>query len=196
MTRRFERHFAPDDRDWIAAVPTTTRQRRLWPMRRRVLDQAGLPACVGFAWAHWLMCDPVKQFLYPAGIYYAAQYVDEWEGQDYDGTSCRGGAKVLRNFGLIGEFRLCLDAEDIAAIVLEQGPVCVGTTWYAGMSDPFHGTIAPTGRLQGGHAYLIVGANQRHEAFTVLNSWGAGWGETGIRSGSSAGRPEIGVGDN
>lgn len=177
--RRFERHYAEDDRDFVFESRVTNRKRRLWRMRRDTLDQKDTPQCVGYAWAHWLMCDPIRQWLNPAGIYRAAQYVDEWEGVDYDGTSVRAGAKVLRNFELISEFKTTQDVEVLASVVLEDGPVCVGTNWYRRMNDPGNGLITPKGRMEGGHAYLVIGCDTPRAELTVLNSWGPSWGNNG-----------------
>ena len=169
--RRYERHYAADERDYQIAVRTSTRKRRMWRMDRTVLDQGPLPACVGYAWAHWLMAAPIRQFLNPAGIYRAAQYVDEWEGVEYEGTSVRAGAKVLRNFELIDEFHGTQDVEILAATVLDDGPVCVGTDWYSRMDAPnASGLIVPKGRYLGGHAWLVIGCDIRAERFTMLNS--------------------------
>ena len=36
-----------------------------------------------------------------------------------------------------------------------------------------------TGKLEGGHAILIVGYDDASQYFIVKNSWGDGWGESG-----------------
>jgi C1A family cysteine protease len=41
---------------------------------------------------------------------------------------------------------------------------------------------APTEQCQGGHAVLIVGYDNPSQRFTVRNSWGADWGQSGVFS--------------
>lgn len=178
--RRYERLFKADKRDYKLYRPRSERTRRMWRMDRRVLDQRDQPACVGYAWCHWLMSAPIRQYLDALGIYRAAKYVDEFRGTKYEGTSVRAGAKVVRNFGYIGEFRGTQDVDVLASTTLDEGPVVVGTNWYAKMDTPDdNGLIIPKGRLLGGHAWCIVGFDARTELFTMLNSWGDGWGENG-----------------
>lgn len=179
MRHAFGRFQAADERDFQIKAGHSARRRRTWRCSQ-VLDQGSMPACVGYAWSGWLMSDPFRQWLNPVGIYRAAQYVDEWEGEDYDGTSVRAGAKVLRNFEFIGEFAATTDVEILAETVLEKGPVVVGTNWYRKMDTPDDaGLIVPKGRIAGGHAYLVIGVDLIAGLLKLLNSWGSDWGLNG-----------------
>ncbi len=148
-----------------------------------VLDQGPYPHCVGYAWKQWLASAPLMSRSGPAApdIYREAQKVDEWPGEGYDGTSVRAGAKVLQALGHIKEYRWAFDAGDVRQWLLSGGgTVVLGTTWYSDMSRlDQHFFAHPTGRVQGGHAYLLVGYNDTHGVFTCLNSWGRGWGRGG-----------------
>lgn len=173
--RSYGRDFAPDPRDYAMAPVATACRRRRWRDNQWSGDQGETPHCVGFAWAHWLASSPVSQFLNPDGIYELAQFLDEWEGEDYDGTSVRAGAKVLTRLGHVAEYRFTVDEAVLRGNVLDVGPVVIGVNWYAGMETPDRdGLVHPTGRLRGGHALLVVGYLPGF--YTLKNSWGLGWG--------------------
>src|SRR5688572_15007850 len=74
-----------------------------------VLDQGSEGACVGFAWAHELNARPVVVPDIDAAdarsIYTDARKMDEWPGEDYEGTSVLAGAKVVQAAGHITEYR-------------------------------------------------------------------------------------------
>jgi len=177
--RRYDgREFIADSRDYPMQSVASTRRRRRWRDRQWSGDQGYTPHCVGFAWAHWLACSPVSQFLDPDGIYELAQHLDEWEGTDYDGTSVRAGAKVLARLGHVTEYQFTTSEEVLRGNVLEVGPVVIGIDWYAGMDKPDRdGLIHPTGKWLGGHALLIVGYQPGF--YMLKNSWGLKWGVNG-----------------
>lgn len=152
-------------------------------------DQGATSMCVGFAWMHWLEDGPLTQPdytpnaapVYPGNqIYRRAQQLDEWHGVNYEGTSVRGGAKALRERGLITEYRWGRQLSDLVDAVLFRGPCVVGTYWYEGMDRPDEdGIIHVTGDEVGGHAYVINGVNTERRLFRVKNSWGRRWGLEG-----------------
>ena len=179
---------APDPRDeafrlsaLLPAVPTRTR-RYYWS--DWFGDQGQTSACVGYAWAHWLVSGPVTQVTqnwddYAYATYLDAQLVDEWPGEDYDGTSVRAGAKALQEAGFITEYRWAWTADVVVRAVLDVGPVVVGTVWTEGMFIPVDGRIVPDGPTVGGHAYLIDGANAERGTVRIKNSWGRDWSING-----------------
>lgn len=148
-----------------------------------VLDQGAYPHCVGYAWRQWLSSALLKTKTGPTAtyIYTEAQKVDEWPGENYAGTSVRGGAKILRSIGHIDNYFWAWDAPTIKNFILSgQGTVVVGTNWYENMFAPdAAGFLRPTGPNVGGHAYLLVGFSQDRNAFRMINSWGRAWGEAG-----------------
>jgi len=173
MPRRFGRYFAPDARDRRYGVRVRrTTGRKLWNEGPRWFDQDVAPCCVGAAWYHWLACAPfMGQYLKPLGIYHAAQRCDEWEGEDYEGTSVRAGAKVLAELGFIERYEWATSVDAVISAVLADGPVVMGTDWLAGMDAPasVHQWRA-TGRNLGGHAWLITGVDTRLGWFRCRNS--------------------------
>jgi hypothetical protein len=148
-------------------------------------DQKNTPQCVGYAWAHWLEDGPIEQsgippIIPPSVIYQNAQKLDEWPGEKYDGTSVRGAVKYLQNVKKVSSYYWGYDLQTLITTVLNLGPVVVGTNWYEGMFYPnVKGIIRATGRLAGGHAYVINGVDTTTKMFRIKNSWGRLWGQKG-----------------
>ena len=181
------RRFALDIRDgrYLSrdVTPASRPRRKTWRLGAR-LDQGPYPHCVGYAWRHFLLAAP-RRLNAPTwtggAIYHLAQRLDEWDGTEYDGTSVRGGARALTEVAkLVAEYRWAFSAEDALNAVGNAGPVVMGTDWRAGMNRADNeGIIRYTGRLDGGHAYLLIGYDDRRELALVHNSWGEGWGVRG-----------------
>lgn len=113
-------------------------------------------------------------------IYSGAQTMDEWPGENYNGTSVRGGAKYLKSLGKINSYLWAFDVQTLINTVLTVGPVVVGTNWYYNMFYPDkNGIIRLGGRLVGGHAYEINGVDTVKKQFRIKNSWGKYWGLQG-----------------
>ena len=148
------------------------------------LDQGSEGACVGFAWAHELAARPavnsVDAIFAREQIYKAAQAIDEWPGESYEGTSVLAGAKVVKAAGYMTEYRWCFSLEDLILAVGYAGPVVLGLNWYSGMMYPAsNGFIRPDGQVEGGHAICCFGVSPKQRFFRLHNSWGPGWGQNG-----------------
>lgn len=186
------RIHAPDERDGRFSVsllqPTAAPgvTYRYWNANGWWGNQGATPQCVAYSWLHWLEDGPVTQpgrgpIVLPSELYKAAQKVDEWPGEDYDGTSVRAGAKVLQSRGFIGAYHWATSVLEIVNTVLSLGPMVVGTNWYTTMFDPDDaGVIEVGGSVAGGHAWLIDGVNTNRELFRMKNSWGRAWGNRGM----------------
>lgn len=141
----FGRRAALDPRDRnfpLRALlgPRSARMYRYWNDSGWWGDQGPLPQCVGYSLVHYLEDGPVSQrgqapCIAPAIVYREAQLVDEWEGEDYDGTSVRAGAKVLKEHGFIASYHWAFTLDELVEALLETGPVVMGTNWYCVTPD-------------------------------------------------------------
>jgi hypothetical protein len=105
---------------------------------------------------------------------------DEWQGENYDGTSAAAGAKGAVEAGLWGEYRWTRSVREFAVWVSRNGPGVIAVDWYRGMSQPDRdGYLNLTGPVDGGHMILCNGYNVRRNAFRLHNSWSDRWGENG-----------------
>ena len=154
-----------------------------------VLNQGNTPHCVEYAGRQWLTASPVRQALdMPFGdLYRECQRLDEWDGEDYDGTSVRALYKSFKLRGYCSEYRWTWDNLTMVSWLLTEGPLVVGTDWLDGMDRPNRdGFVRAAGSNWGGHAYLICGTNTRKAcpdgsigAHRLINSWGTIWGQNG-----------------
>ena len=89
-------------------------------------------------------------------------------------------AKILKELGIISEYRWANRINDVVNTVLTLGPMVVGTKWFTGMNRPnSKGIVRPTGGQIGGHAYLINGVDKTNKYLRIKNSWGKRWGKSG-----------------
>lgn len=144
-------------------------------------SQGQTSQCVGFAWHALLRAKPMLQRdPAPDFIYHEAQKVDEWEGEDYDGTSVRAGAKVLQAAGKLVSYSWAFDVETVLNWIAFKGPVVLGTTWFEGMDHPDeNGIVLPTGAERGGHAYTALTTNEKLRLVGCQQSWPKPWGKNG-----------------
>lgn len=183
----------PDERDAKYLLPKTTKRAaeitsRHWLSKGKTLDQGATSQCVAYSGVRLLTTHPiVNKPLDPVELYGQCQTLDEWPGENYDGTSVRALFKALKLRGLVEEYRWARDAQSVLTHVLAKGPVVMGTTWTIDMFTPDReGYIWPVGRPAGGHAWLIIGANRKKQnpddtvgAVRMINSWGPNWGANG-----------------
>lgn len=148
-------------------------------------DQGATPRCVAYSLVHWLEDGPVGQTgpvptVDPAALYHEAQVADEYPGENYDGTSVRGGAKALQTRGYIESYYWAKSIDEITQALLTIGPIVMGTDWYEGMMAPdAYGRIHRSGVVLGGHAYIVNGCNTKTGFYRIKNSWGRAWGVDG-----------------
>jgi len=167
------------------STPPKVLTQRYWDANGWWGDQGNTPQCVGYSWSHWLEDGPIQQsgippIIKPFDIYKNAQKLDEWYGENYDGTSVRGAVKYLKNIGKVKSYYWAFDVQTLSETILKLGPVVVGTNWYNGMFYPNKtGLIKISGQMVGGHAYLINGVDTKTKQFRIKNSWGKSWGNGG-----------------
>ena len=148
------------------------------------LDQGTEGACVGFAWAHDLAGQPRAMegitYRHALVIYNEAKKIDEWAGEEYEGTSVLAGAKVCRFNGWIQEYRWAFEFADVLKTLSYYGPIVLGIPWYEGMMYPDKdGNIKVSGSIVGGHAILATGIDVANRKVRLHNSWGPTWGDNG-----------------
>ena len=190
-----------------------------------VRDQGEEGACTGFGLA------AVVQYLFwqrgqlSAGarlsarmLYHLARFYDEWPGEKYDGSSCRGALKGWHKHGVCTETLWPYDPArfvppspgwdvdavtrplgvyyridrrsvvDMQAAIFETGAIYCSGGVHRGWDvkerkrvPRSHGdlpSIAVRDKVEGGHAFALVGYNEL--GFVVQNSWGPEWGAHGL----------------
>lgn len=167
-------------------------------------DQGVEGACAGMATAAWASSfdaiDDGKSRQFDAfWAYKEAQKIDEWPGEDYNGTSIRAVLEIGRTVGypikdepqsrvLVKEYRWAMDPNDVLDWIAHRGPAIFGMNWYetydAPVSHPFNGGKTrkqffigegDLGNIRGGHAIIANGYYRNrygNEWIRFQNSWG------------------------
>ncbi len=203
----------PDYRDrWYEPTLAPLKHRLHPPQDLHILDQGREGACTGFGLAAVVnllhQCQGRKAQVSPRMLYAMAKRHDEWRGERYEGSSCRGAIKGWYHMGVCSEvlwpntvkkgeltierakdarahtigayYRIRKNIVDMHAALNETGAVYVSADVHTGWTSPRQGRIAYDAKKkkEGGHAFAIVGYDK--DGFLVQNSWGADWGDTGI----------------
>lgn len=148
------------------------------------LNQGQEGACTGFAVTHEAAARPVTvrvDEVMARSIYQRARQIDEWPGEDYEGSSVLAAIKAGQEQGWYGEYRWAFGIDDLKLALSYKGPAVLGIPWYEGMFEPDStGFIRPDGSVMGGHAILANGICLKAPGYIRLhNSWGKGWGVNG-----------------
>jgi hypothetical protein len=178
-------------------------QDQTWKLvRSGFLDQGQTPECTGYSAAHDLAAEPGQLTKITSAvahdIYIGARRDDEWEGEDYEGSSVLGASRALAKLGYQGEYRWAGEggtdmADDLALALSHLGGVVIGSDWLGDMFHPGRGgLLTVSGSVAGGHAYFsrwiavskraqrLRGVEPRDEPLVGgPNSWGVGWGNRG-----------------
>lgn len=145
------------------------------------LDQGNEGACVGFGWAHELAARPKVHAGMTNAIalqlYHEAQTLDQWPGENYEGTSVIAGAKAVQAHGWMGEYRWAFGENDLALAVGYTGPVVLGGLWKTGMDNLVADSAgrlwaSVSGTVRGGHCFITHGYSVPLNAYKCWNSWG------------------------
>lgn len=145
------------------------------------LDQGNEGACVGFGWAHELAAKP---FVHPMtndlalGLYHLAQTLDQFPGENYEGTSVLAGAKAVQAHNWMTEYRWAFGENDLALAVGYKGPAVLGCNWRTGMDNLVTDKAgrrwaSVSGDIRGGHCFITHGYSVPLNAYKCWNSWGA-----------------------
>ncbi|CAN5459872.1 C1 family peptidase [soil metagenome] len=179
-----------------------------------MLDQGREGACTGFGLAtvvHYLLrtrrlAADIKE-ISPYMLYDMARRYDEWAGEDYEGSSCRGAMKGWHKHGVcdlklwqssgggslseknsndaarrpLGAY-FRVNHRDLVAMhaaISEVGILYVSSKVHSGWDHPGKdGRIALDNDNIGGHSFAIVAYDE--QGFWLQNSWGANWGFQGF----------------
>lgn len=161
-----------------------------------VIDQGKEGACVGFGWTAELLAMPENYDVdiptaekFALSIYRRAKILDDFPGENYNGTSVLAGAKALHELGYIGSYRWAFSVDEVRDAVISEGPVVLGISWYDSMYETdAWGLVKIGGKKVGGHCITVVGydpAMEIHgqdgpqEVFIWRNSWGQDYGKNG-----------------
>jgi hypothetical protein len=213
------RQDPPDIRDrWYEPALVPLRDAIDHRVGTTILDQGKEGACTGFACAAVInRLNVLRDSRFrasPRMLYEMARRHDEWPGENYDGSSCRGVIRGWKNMGVCSEtlwpydpddpgdltveravnarsaplgayYRLRPDIVDYHAALNEVGALLVSANVHSGWWNPAKrdsedrmATILGNEDYQGGHAFAIVGYDER--GFIVQNSWGPRWGTEGF----------------
>ncbi len=179
-----------------------------------ILDQGSEGACTGFGLAavvHYLLrtrhMEPDAGRVSPHMLYDMARRYDEWPGEAYEGSSCRGAMKGWHKHGVCGRdlwpaagegalseervndaarrplgayFRVNhRDLVAMHAAISEVGVLYASGSVHAGWDGvDGDGHIVFREGNTGGHAFALVGYDRK--GFWLQNSWGSKWGHRGF----------------
>lgn len=171
-----------------------------WP-NRYVTDQGQEGACVGHGHQGRFLNAPIWPRNPPDygdtdasvdayEVYKAAQDVDEWPGDDYDGTSVLAGAKVMTDADAYQSYWWAFNIDSVLLAIAYVGPVVLGIPWLDSMFEPRpSGLLDCTGKIAGGHCIRARGVRLRAKLFgegldpievvRLTNSWGRDYGMNG-----------------
>ena len=188
---RLGRHVEHDARSrWYAYRGVPTIQTVQHVSYINVLDQGQLGSCTGNAAVGCLGYNPFWDTMgmqpldeeMAQSIYSQATSLDEvpgvWPPTDTGSTGV-AVSKALQSRGLISGYQWMFRFIDVIGALMAR-PVILGTAWYESMFDPdAFGMVGISGRVAGGHEYILDGWDADLEVAHLRNSWGPTWGVDG-----------------
>lgn len=163
----------------LAERESVMRRKALW------LDQGQEGACTGFGEEHVQALSPYPQQTsneIAREVYHGARREDEWEGEDYEGSSVNGAMRAARTMGRISAWRWAKTLPEARHGTSYHGAGELGVWWYTGQFDTdTEGFIHVTGQKEGGHALAYAGYQpwRGTRRYRLENSWGTSWGDNG-----------------
>jgi len=87
-------------------------------------------------------------------------------------------AKNARSHTVGAYYRISPEISHFHAAINEVGIIAVSANVHKGWDDPSNGIIKFHSKNDGGHAFAIIGYNDK--GFWIQNSWGETWGKKGL----------------
>ena len=183
------------------------------PLQLTILDQGQEGACTGFGLAaviNLLNRQRNRRVrVSPRMLYEMARRFDEWPGEDYSGSSCRGTIRGWYNMGVCSEPRWPYEVDETSVLTLERAKEARNNTIGAyyrlrSIISDVHAALNEVGviyvsanvhegwqgdGLQDGEITFRPGSIGGHafaivgydeRGFMVQNSWGSDWGRGGL----------------
>lgn len=223
-----DREFRPMLRSLPEQWPSVSEVENMLPCYTKsglILDQGREGACTGFGLAsvinYLIWTDAVKKHgsieclshlkkerqVSPKMLYNMARLYDEWDGEDYEGSSCRGAMKGWHRHGVCTRegwkdnnernenwateavrnplgayYRINKDSVvDMQSAIQEVGAIYCSSSihegWWSLTGEKLQ-VISQSSEIVGAHAFALVGYNA--DGFIVQNSWGESWGYNGF----------------
>lgn len=205
----------PDIRDRMYEPPLIPLQETVPPpAMRTILDQGSEGSCTGFALAATINFLLDKKGIdgfrvSPRMLYEMAKLHDEWPGQKYEGSSCRGAIRGWANMGVCSDNDWPYELNRPSRLTIDRAKAARGTTLGAyyrlrpNITD-YHAALNQAGVLYASAKvhegwYVPNGTpktiqpSPKHigghafaivgyngAGFWVQNSWGKSWGDDGI----------------
>ncbi|MEM7022431.1 MAG: C1 family peptidase [Pseudomonadota bacterium] len=173
----------------------------------------GLAACINYLnWERWLVAGaqgapPIK--VSTRMLYHMARLYDEWPGEDYDGSSCRGAMKGWHRHGVCSEalwpyrkrfvepgegwqqnaasrplgayYRINKDSiVDMQAAIQEVHAIYVSAAVHAGWWLNASDSLPVIGMKEKAGGHAFALVGYNADGFIVQNSWGEDWGYKGF----------------
>jgi hypothetical protein len=181
------RHVNHDDRSRAFPAPRAAVAPVAWRHYGAVLNQGQTGACTGDALTQCRVTGPHRQKVRVSQRDAFALYHEETVlqgGPVYPpadpGGSGLGVCQAAKALGIITGYSHAFGI-DHARAAIQVGPMIAGSNWYQGMFQPdAAGFVQIGGTIAGGHEYLVTGYDPSSGAWSMLNSWGKGWGLGGV----------------
>lgn len=203
----------PDTRDWLYQPSLNALKPELFPEKIDILDQKSEGACTGFGLAaviHQLNLRQKNDYkASPRMLYEMAKKHDDWPGEAYAGSSCRGAIKGWYNMGVCTEsewpyiankpgtltverakaarktsigayYRMSKRLVDFHSALNESGVIFCSANIHKGWTKP----SSSSGKIK--QQREIIGGHAfaivgyDKEGFWIQNSWGTPWGKNGL----------------
>lgn len=205
----------PDIRDWLYQPALVNLASRWDPPRNlHILDQKSEGACTGFALAAVInylnqQRGEDDKRVSMRMLYEMAKRHDEWEGENYSGSSCRGAIKGWYNMGVAEEslwsyeankpgqfsldaakdarkttvgayYRLNHRVSDFHAAINEAGVVFCSARVHQGWAKDAVKDGLITDHPEHAGSHAFALVGYDHRGFWIQNSWGSQWGKDGL----------------